>query len=166
MKQNIFIMPKHQFDGVLATNDTVKANFNDLAFISICEPGSDRSCDKSHFDSDTDNVLRVYVHDIEEPVRLFASVAGQFGTNMVYPMSERQAQTIVDFVDRNLDKKGWILHCTMGISRSGAVGAYIAERLGIPFETIKRWNPRIIPNAYILNKLRTAKGWTAVSELK
>ena len=40
---------------------------------------------------------------------------------------EKLAQKVYDFVQNNLDKKAWFLHCTMGKCRSGAVGEVLAE---------------------------------------
>ena len=149
----IYIVPKHQFDGILTTNDSVKRGFADIAFISICEPDSDLSCDQSYFKSDSENVLRVFVHDITGDLPyLFEN--SKRANSVAKALTPEQAEQIVLFVEQNIDKKVWLIHCTAGISRSGAVGTYVSERIGMGYGELKRENPQIIPNQHILSMLR------------
>jgi predicted protein tyrosine phosphatase len=66
--------------------------------------------------------------------------------------SKAQAIQIVEFINETKkDPNGadLIVHCHAGISRSGAVATYIAEKLGIDFH-----DPEIRPNSHVLSVLR------------
>ena len=68
--------------------------------------------------------------------------------------SIEQARQIVRFVQENGDLP-FLIHCTAGISRSGAVGLAIAEQCGC-VEVFLRDNPDIMPNQLVLRELRQA----------
>ena len=68
--------------------------------------------------------------------------------------SIEQARQIVRFVQENCDLP-FLIHCTAGISRSGAVGLAIAEQCGC-VEVFLRDNPDIMPNQLVLRELRQA----------
>ena len=62
---------------------------------------------------------------------------------------------ILDFVNRNKDKTTFIIHCSAGISRSGAVASYIADKFHTEVDRCEfiRNNKQIQPNLYLLNRL-------------
>jgi predicted protein tyrosine phosphatase len=64
------------------------------------------------------------------------------------------ARHIVRFVQES-DERPLLIHCTAGISRSGAVGLAIAEQCGC-VEVFLRDNPDIMPNQLVLRELRQA----------
>ena len=68
--------------------------------------------------------------------------------------SIEQARQIVRFVQENGDLP-FLIHCTVGISRSGAVGLAIAEQCGC-VDVFFRDNPDILPNQLVLRELRQA----------
>jgi predicted protein tyrosine phosphatase len=68
--------------------------------------------------------------------------------------SIEQARQIVRFV-REKGECPLLIHCTAGISRSGAVGLAVAEQCGC-VEEFRRGNPDIMPNQLVLQKLRQA----------
>lgn len=55
--------------------------------------------------------------------------------------SEEQAKELYEFIAANRDKESCIVHCAAGISRSGAVGAFVNDLFGENFEKFKRNNP-------------------------
>ena len=66
--------------------------------------------------------------------------------------NEDHARKIIEFVSlaqRRLDPMTLLIHCTAGISRSGAVASFISEYLNISFH-----DEMIVPNPYILEILR------------
>ena len=75
-------------------------------------------------------------------------------TEMPTAFSIEQARQIVRFVLEN-GALPFLIHCTAGISRSGAVGLAIAEQCGC-VEEFRRGNPDIMPNQLVLQKLRQA----------
>ena len=66
--------------------------------------------------------------------------------------TEEMAKQIVRFVQM-VDEHPLLIHCTAGISRSGAVGLAVAEQCGC-VEEFRRGNPDIMPNQLVLRKLR------------
>jgi len=71
--------------------------------------------------------------------------------------SKKEAKRMVEFIKRNKDKSLAIIHCTAGISRSGAVGTFIYEFFGhYDYFKFKRQNPTIQPNMHVLKLLREA----------
>lgn len=64
--------------------------------------------------------------------------------------TEEDAKDIFQFVDRVKDKVNTIVvHCEAGISRSPTVAYYIADRIGVPKDSIKqspfyKFNPWIV----------------------
>jgi predicted protein tyrosine phosphatase len=67
-----------------------------------------------------------------------------------------QAQQIVEFVKKIVKSKReipLIVHCTAGISRSGAVGEVINDYLKFDYKQFKRDNPQVQPNCYVKKTL-------------
>ena len=79
-----------------------------------------------------------------------------FPPNIVELFSDEHAKQIVDFTLNNSHKKLFIVHCLMGVSRSGAVGDVLADHFKIPYAEFKRLNQQIIPNSLVRTKLREA----------
>ena len=142
-------LPKYSFDESV-TQPGIQRNWSQIAFISICEPGSDVAADLPVL-TPAPNVHVCFTHDITQEISL---VNGE----IVSPFSPDQAQSMVDFIKANADKKVWLVHCTMGVSRSGAVVTFIRDYLKkqgqtMPWVDFKRLNPHIIPNQHILKLL-------------
>lgn len=64
-------------------------------------------------------------------------------------MSEEQAKELYDFILANKDKEVCYVHCSAGVSRSGAIGEFINDLYGLSWLTFKKMNPRISPNLHI-----------------
>jgi predicted protein tyrosine phosphatase len=69
-------------------------------------------------------------------------------------MSEEQALEVVNFVEKMNDSSKVYVHCTAGVSRSGAVGAFINDYFGGNWEKFKFENPQVIPNSHISSLLK------------
>lgn len=69
-------------------------------------------------------------------------------------LSQEQAQEIVDFIERNKGKDFYI-HCTAGISRSGAIGTFIAENYDEYKGSLDKYNSYLKPNGDVLCKLNS-----------
>ena len=69
--------------------------------------------------------------------------------------NEMHANLIIDFIENNLDKLELIIHCSAGISRSGAVAEFINDYyVKENYFYFKKRNPKILPNMYIYNVLK------------
>ena len=72
--------------------------------------------------------------------------------------SIEQAETIIGFItlcDQD-DEEDCVLvvHCDAGISRSGAVGSFICDYLGLNHKEFLKVNPQVLPNQYVLRLLK------------
>jgi predicted protein tyrosine phosphatase len=76
---------------------------------------------------------------------------------------KKHAQKVIEFLDilKN-DPNDSILaiHCSAGISRSGAVGTFACDYLGLDYNTFLKDNPYIMANPYVLRILRNCAGLT------
>lgn len=147
----IIIFPKVVFRQMLEdkniTDETVES-FNRTAFISIIDPDRRELLSRDH-----PNFITTKFWDIEETFEIP-------GVEILEPISKEQAEQIVDFVLFNIEKvDSFIVHCSAGVSRSGAVGTFILDLLQRreysreQLEDFKRTNPSILPNSYVLRLL-------------
>lgn len=99
-----------------------------------------RNGSNSHWLPNAKNVLNIDFNDV---------VGHEKGA-----LSELQAQEILYFIENNKDKDNWYIHCSAGISRSGAVASIVYEYLKSNNESvvIKPEYPKT-PNYYIRKML-------------
>lgn len=141
MKQ-IKALSKLEFDKLFSSE---KFKIYDYAcFISILD------CDNNEqkYDHSIKNFLQVKMWDIEKTIK---------SNDKVYKKpSIVELRKIVKFVNKHKDKDIWIVHCSAGISRSGAVATFIKDKFinDIDKQNFYRENKFINPNLYILNKLK------------
>jgi predicted protein tyrosine phosphatase len=144
---NVYIMGRDHFKSVMEMNNVTNDNVEekDIFFISINNTNEPEY--KPHFENKS-NVLVQYFDDLDEDVEDKGLLFKAF--------TEEQGKELIAFIDKNKHKKQCILHCTAGISRSGAIGTFVSLYLGGDYDKFKRDNPYISPNAHvmsILNKL-------------
>ena len=95
---------------------------------------------------DADNLLILYFDDVD--------------TGFPNAMTPKQAREIVNFV-RIEDNRPIIVHCTAGISRSGAVGEVLNwyfnrfEANDLDYRKFEIMHPDIVPNAHVRRLLLT-----------
>jgi len=99
------------------------------------------------FQPNSANYLNLRFDDVEEDLSL------SNGQKCVL-FDENMANDIYDFVQRNLDKKAFFVHCTMGKCRSGAVAEVLSDYFGNEYEEFKRDNPIVQPNTLVKTILR------------
>lgn len=151
----INVVNKKIFDRIMTdhtiTDDNVEENINTF-FISITDTDKFSKSREPYFKSDHDNVLNLSFDDCTED--------GQPSPTQpdgIKSFNIKQAAILYNFIKANLDKKQCIVHCMAGISRSGAVGAFINDLTGGDYNKFKYINPQVCPNAhvsYLLNKER------------
>lgn len=64
-------------------------------------------------------------------------------------------QYIKTVIELNKDKQQFIVHCSAGISRSGAVGTFINDYFGLDYSTFRKTNPQVQPNPFVLRTLKS-----------
>ena len=67
----------------------------------------------NHWLPDTNNVLNINFNDV--------------GENEEGSFNELQAQEVLCFIEDNREKSQWFIHCSAGISRSGAIASYLYD---------------------------------------
>lgn len=144
---------KLQFDGYLRNHSITDENvetFNDLAFISITSTGD---YENSYLKEDHKNYLKLKFDDINaEEYRLYND--SQNRSNELTLFTEEMAEQIIDFI-WTVKAKVCLVHCSAGVSRSGAVGTFIHECFKSESdEEFNRTNQHIHPKEYIIEMLR------------
>ena len=114
-------------------------------FISIL----DFDNEERKYDYSMDNFLQVKMWDIEE------DLVSSNGKEYKKP-SDIELQKIVYFVNKHEDKVNFIIHCSAGISRSGAVATFIHHKFydEVDKDKFMQENKYIQPNLYVLNRLK------------
>jgi len=128
------------------TDDTV-ANFKNYAFISIQTSKLLAPMENPYFQKQHPNALTITFDDITDKD---GDVLSQYPGSVLF--NDNHAKTICEFVKGNIGKH-FIIHCTAGISRSGAVGEFIQRVTETPYAEFIRANPDIRPNYFVLGKL-------------
>lgn len=141
MKQ-IKAIPKRVFDKHFTDKEFKYYDY--ACFISILDIDNN----EKKFDLSIDNFLQVKMWDIEK------EMTGNNDTIYEKP-SDIELKNIVDFVNNHKDKSVFIVHCSAGISRSGAVATFIRDKFidEIDKDKFNAENKHIQPNLYILKRL-------------
>lgn len=128
----IIILNKDLFEKSVVTKLLNK--WSDKAFfISILDPDN-----KESYFQDRENYKTVWFYDLEF----------ELGDYKIF--NSEIAKELVNFIDRNKDKKTCIIHCTAGVSRSGAIGEFIQRKLGTEsMKTFRKRNKHIHPNRLV-----------------
>lgn len=147
MKQ-IQALPKKVFDENFS-NEKFKQYYY-ACFISILDIDND----ELKYDKSIDNFLQVKMWDIEKDI---------FEDNIIKYEKPNDSELIkiVDFVNKHKDKCVFVVHCSAGISRSGAVAMFIRDKFKneVNFDKFYNENKYICPNLYILKRLKMLDSW-------
>jgi predicted protein tyrosine phosphatase len=137
MKQ-IQAIPKIIFDENFS-NEKFKY-YNYACFISILDIDND----EVKYDLSIDNFLQVKMWDIERDIF-------ECGVYKYKKPSDIELKKIVRFVNKHKDKSVFVIHCSAGISRSGAVAVFIKDKFKDEVDNEKFYNENkyIWPNLYI-----------------
>ena len=150
MKVNI--LSKSYFESQMKshniTDDNVES-FNEVMFISILNT-DDVGDNIGHFKNNHSNVLVLKFDDVEVDLN-WEEDQHFYGAKA---FTEDQAKEIINFITQNKHKKNCIVHCSAGISRSGAVGTFISDYFRADYKEFKKRNPYIHPNGLVLRTLK------------
>lgn len=150
-EMNILVTSRSAFNDYMTCrgiNDDNVEDLNKAFFVSIHNSRDRGRLDpRVHFKREHPNVKVLYFDDVE--------TEDEGDDVKCVPFDESMASEIIDFLESNRDKTGCIVHCTAGVSRSGAVGTFINDYFGQRHEEFVRANPLCCPNARVsrlLNK--------------
>ena len=150
----IKVLARFLFWGILkkqGITDSNVENQDNTFYISInSTEGNDT---KPYFKEKHPNVLTLYFDDCNEYKKhLVDGSPDEFYEQI--PMSEEQALEIIKFAEKMNNESNVYVHCTAGVSRSGAVGAFISDYLGNKWDDFIKVNPQVIPNSHISSLLK------------
>jgi predicted protein tyrosine phosphatase len=145
------ILSKGGFKRVLEELSTSESNvekLEDYVFISILN--TDVIGDNvGYFKSNKSNVLILNFNDIEEDVEVSPGIFSR-------TISNNQSMEIIEFINRNKEiiiNGKCVVHCSAGVSRSGAVGLFINNYFSFDEDLFRYFNSNIIPNKTVLDAL-------------
>jgi len=104
------------------------------------------------FREDRKNLMVLYFDDVSKNIKSAVCLDGKIREAKVF--TKKQAKKLVDFIELNKDKKSCIVHCTAGISRSGAVGSFINDYYNNNSKEFYRKHPNIEPNSVVKSLLK------------
>lgn len=129
----IKVLPKYKFIDVLKSSVIENP---DLFFISILDP----DC-KEPLKEDSDNYKTFWFWDVDKTVGNYEPIKGW------------QVRELYEFIIRNKGKKGCYVHCSAGVSRSGAIGLFINDLKEQSYSSFMLNNPQVKPNSLISQML-------------
>ena len=147
----VTVVGKGLFDAAMKhhgiTNENVES-FNKFMFISVTDTLG--FAEDPYFKENKSNVLNLFFDDVEDDDGDWEgmNIAGQTKS-----FTEEQATQIFDFIEKNKDKEFCIIHCYAGISRSGAVGAFVNDYFGGHYMDFIKANPQVQPNPKVTRLL-------------
>jgi predicted protein tyrosine phosphatase len=150
LRRDIVIVSRDQFWRALESHKITDLNVEETKnrfFISINSTKPDELDYPAYFKKEHPNVLTLWFDDIESDINLENG-------DILKCMTEEQGKRIIAFLDqlRKLEKFFLLIHCTVGISRSGAVGLFASHYLGHneeEKEKFNRTNKHIHPNGHV-----------------
>lgn len=130
---------------------------NKVAVISIIDTDSP---DLFGPDISNENVLTLHFDDIT-PKMAIQFNSDQDSERKIRAMSFKQGSEIINFINSKQEYESnfeLFVHCSAGISRSGAVGLFVNQYLNLDESEFYSNNPQILPNYWVENVL-----WNVVS---
>ena len=157
----IYVLSRHGFDDVMrkAQIDDSCVEKVDAMFISILTSTAVPAGNfhEPVFKEPHPNVITLTFDDVMEDTTQSVGIDADgnpfiFKTGQCF--TEDQADQLLDFFEANQDKYTAFIHCAAGISRSGAVGAFLSDIRNNSWELFKRINPKVHPNPHVLRTLK------------
>ena len=137
----IRVYSKKDFINLMESNNLTSSNIEEVKSTIIISINDTSGV--SYFKENLENVLVLYFDDLTyleaEDLTLF---------------NKEHALKIIKFFEKFKDKENLIVHCSAGISRSGALALYFNDYLRQDYFQFKKDNPKIIPNGFIYSLLR------------
>ena len=151
-RMKILILSKIAFDEAMVkhniTIDNVETKI-DKFFISINDTSGTNAI--PYFNSNKENVKVMFFDDVEKDTKIHLIIPNE--DVIVKAFTTEQAKELFNFIESNKDKDYCIIHCTAGVSRSGAVGTFIDRLFNKDSYEFENTNKYILPNKHILKLL-------------
>ena len=139
------ILSKINFDMLLKKSSVVNNNVEEYNYIFISIHNSDEigNLSKPYFNENKKNVLNLTFDDLEKPIK---------GKDCIL-FNDDMANEILEFLENNKDVSKCFVHCSAGVSRSGAVGTFVLNFFNWDYKEFRKINSVIKPNGLVLRKL-------------
>lgn len=147
----IIVVSRSIFNEYLTRKGITDANVEEQSKVFFISINNQHDKQPPYFSGDKSNVKVMTFADLEEDKELL--VIGENKTELFKAMTREQAADLYQFIKANKDKEAVIIHCTLGVARSGAVGAFINDFTGSNWEEFKRVNPSVQPNPHVYRLL-------------
>lgn len=139
----------NQFETVIE-----RINNNDLCVISIGEP-NEWLCVDNNIDLWANGVNNHWLPSTDAVLNIEFADSSDNGLKYKNEMTNEQAMEIIQHVLNNENKNTFIIHCSAGISRSGAVAAWLYDYFkNRDIDVIIEPSYPSTPNYYVKNKLK------------
>lgn len=130
----VVVLSKLNFEGILEVMNP--DNHKGMFFISILDPEV-----KEPLRPDSDNYKTFWFWDVEEDSKRLPAI------------TQEQVQGLYDFITSQKDKDMCFVHCSAGVSRSGAVGTFVNDYFEQDYKEFRKRHPHIHPNGRVLRLL-------------
>lgn len=149
----VFALSKAMFNRYMAEKGVTPQNVEDqdIAFISI---NNQDDHEAPYFPENKKNVKVMVFADIDQDT--YVPLVGTGKTELVKAFTMEQARELYGFIKVNMKRQGFLVHCTAGVARSGAVATFINDFAKGSYSDFIRKNPSIQPNTHVLQLLRKA----------
>lgn len=155
----ILALSKNAFDKFMWDKGINQKNVEQqdkLVFISL---NNNLECavpgESPYFYNGPKNVKVMYFADVDKD-QMVEHIAGSDKMVLARAMTVAQAKELYGFIKDTVKEgktEAVIIHCTMGVARSGAVAAFIHDFVKGKWEVLKRNNPQIQPNTHVYRLL-------------
>jgi predicted protein tyrosine phosphatase len=155
----ILALSKNAFDKLMHEKGVNYSNVEQqdkLVFISL---NNNLECavesDQPYFPTNAKNLKVMFFADVDKD-QYVPLIDGSKRKVLARAFTVDQAKELYGFIKDTVKEgktEAVIIHCTMGVARSGAVASFIHDYLSGDWETFKRNNPQIQPNAHVYRLL-------------
>lgn len=130
------------------------------ALISILDSGS-KSVIKSNNKS-YDNLVNTIELTFDD---ISSDIVIDYYPNLVL-FNKTHAEQIIKFVEKVFNVVELIIiHCSAGISRSGAIGLWIVDKYNLDYKEFIKANKQILPNRHVYGLLSSVSSQRVINEL-
>lgn len=146
----IYVLNKMTFDSLLKNLNINNDNIEEQKsfFISI----NDTFSKNKPILENKSNVKVMYFDDVDKDINV--PLIGGGVKLKAKAFTNEQAEELYDFIKNQKGKSSCIVHCSAGISRSGAIGTFLCDYFNVNWFEFKKDNPHIHPNNHVLELLK------------
>jgi predicted protein tyrosine phosphatase len=157
------VMSKKNFEDKMRMEGITDLNVEDRCKSGLFAPpkmylisinNSHGSDNRSYFRHDHKNVIRLFFDDLEAHDPILQNEEARLRLKL-FDMG--QAKRIVEFAKQFDNDSQVTVHCLAGVSRSGAVGTFLASRFHVPEENFVH-EKDLYPNRLVMTLLNEAWG--------